>query len=145
MPSQYISEKLELSESYTKKIIRKLVNVDLISSSPGNSGGLQINKSLDKISLLDIYLSLEEPTIYENTHLSEKIFVYPEKIKNKENILISAIEKIQNNFFLELSSFKLSEILKNEDYQNGYIDWKKADLASKEGRIKTYLKENKLL
>ena len=57
--SQELSSILLVSESYLKKIFRKLVLAGLVVSNPGKDGGFQIGKDFEKITLYDVYAALE--------------------------------------------------------------------------------------
>jgi Rrf2 family protein len=125
LPSKLVSQRLEISDSYSKKIVRKLVEAQLITSATGKSGGLALQKPLKEISLLDIYFALEEKHIFFSTHLSEKVFLTPEKVEEREAIVMTAVRKAEDAFYQALSEFFLDEALYAEDTVNGYIDWKK--------------------
>ena len=55
LKSQDISERLQMSQAYLKKIMRKLVVAGLIKSVSGNNGGYMIVKSINEMTLYDIY------------------------------------------------------------------------------------------
>ncbi|EUJ35485.1 RrF2 family transcriptional regulator [Brochothrix campestris] len=61
LKSQDISERLQMSQAYLKKIMRKLVVADLIKSVSGNNGGYMIAKSIDEMTLYDIYYAVCGP------------------------------------------------------------------------------------
>lgn len=140
LSSQFISQKLDISQSYSKKTIRKLVEGDLLTSSTGNNGGLKLKKNLDEISLFDIYKCTEEAEIFESTNLPQKIFLIPEKVEEREAIIVSALEKIQENLFSQLDEIKLSTILEGTDYINGCVDWKELAAVKDEAMLDTFLK-----
>lgn len=49
--SNVMSKILKVSDSYLKKILRKLVLADLVISSASKDGGFQLKKSLNQITL----------------------------------------------------------------------------------------------
>lgn len=59
--SQAIYQKLSVSQSYVKKLLRKLVVSKLIEGVSGNNGGFYIERNLNEISLLDIVEAIEGP------------------------------------------------------------------------------------
>lgn len=61
LKSQDISERLQMSQAYLKKIMRKLVVAGLIKSVSGNNGGYMIAKSIDEMTLYDIYYAVCGP------------------------------------------------------------------------------------
>ena len=54
-----MSEKQHIPQNYLAKIMRKLVQKGLLSSSPGPEGGYSLRKSTDEISLKDVYEAIE--------------------------------------------------------------------------------------
>ncbi len=59
LSSSEIATKLNLSDSYTKKILRKLVVAKIIKASSGNTGGYTFNQELTKITILMIIEAIE--------------------------------------------------------------------------------------
>lgn len=59
--SKAIYQKLSVSQSYVKKLLRKLVVSKIIEGVSGNNGGFYIEKNLREISLLDIVEAIEGP------------------------------------------------------------------------------------
>ncbi|EUJ43831.1 RrF2 family transcriptional regulator [Listeria rocourtiae] len=75
LASDTISEHLQVSPSYLKKIMRKLVVQNIIRSVPGNNGGFSLAKSPEEITLLEVVESMEGPiSIYPDTGLINKVF-----------------------------------------------------------------------
>jgi len=54
-----ISQKQHIPQNYLAKIMRKLVQKGLLSSSPGPDGGYSLRKPTEDISLKDIYEAIE--------------------------------------------------------------------------------------
>lgn len=54
-----ISEKQHIPQNYLAKIMRKLVQKGLLSSSPGPEGGYSLRKRTQDISLRDVYEAIE--------------------------------------------------------------------------------------
>lgn len=67
LKSHTISNILRVSDSYLKKIIRKLVVAGILSSSASRIGGLSLKRSPEDISLLDVYEAIEGPKPFFNT------------------------------------------------------------------------------
>ncbi len=59
LPGEAISQQLETSPTYSKKLLRKLVCANLIASVPGVKGGFKLNKKPEDIRVYDIYLAVE--------------------------------------------------------------------------------------
>ncbi|MGM7637171.1 RrF2 family transcriptional regulator [Bacillus sp. Hm123] len=57
LPGEAISLQLGTSRTYSLKLLRKLVNADLISSTAGVKGGYKLNKKSEDISIYDVYIA----------------------------------------------------------------------------------------
>ena len=59
LPCEAISRQLNASPTYFQKLLRKLVNADLIASVPGVKGGFKLKKKPEDICVYDVYLAIE--------------------------------------------------------------------------------------
>lgn len=59
LPGEVISQQLGASATYLQKLLRKLVNANLILSVPGVKGGFRLEKKPEAIRIYDIYLAVE--------------------------------------------------------------------------------------
>ncbi len=57
--SEVISEQIGASPTYFQKLLRKLVNADLIMSVPGVKGGFKLKRKPEDIRVYDIYVAIE--------------------------------------------------------------------------------------
>ncbi|WP_369900775.1 Rrf2 family transcriptional regulator [Bacillus manliponensis] len=57
LPGEAISCQLGTSRTYSLKLLRKLVNANLISSISGVKGGYKLHKKPEDISVYDVYLA----------------------------------------------------------------------------------------
>ena len=122
--SNVISKILKVSDSYLKKILRKLVLADLVISSASKDGGFQLKKSLNQITLYDVYQAIETEGIkYEISDLAEHIFNDDEHTKQSKKKVMDTIDLGVNAFNSELSSVYLSELLMEEENRCIKIDW----------------------
>lgn len=119
-----LSKKLEISDSYLKKILRKMVVADLIVSNASKDGGFQLKKPIEEISLYDVYKAIETTEITDfKSEIARKLFKDEEHIKNSEDRIIDTINKAEDT----LKKLKLSELLDSKKYKNSDIDWYKTD------------------
>ena len=119
-----LSKKLEISDSYLKKILRKMVVADLIVSNASKDGGFQLKKSIEEISLYDVYKAIETTEITDfKSEIARKLFKDEEHIKNSEDRIIDTINKAEDT----LKKLKLSALLDSKKYKNSDIDWYKTD------------------
>lgn len=73
--SNVMSTILQVSDSYLKKILRKLVLAELITSNASKDGGFQLKKSLKQITLYDVYNAIETDIItFDVSDLAEHVF-----------------------------------------------------------------------
>ncbi|BEO99839.1 Rrf2 family transcriptional regulator [Fusobacterium polymorphum] len=120
-----LSKKLEISDSYLKKILRKMVVADLIVSNASKDGGFQLKKPIEEISLYDVYKAIETTEITDfKSEIARKLFKDEEHIKNREDRIIDTINKAEED---TLKKLKLSELLDSKKYKNSDIDWYKTD------------------
>ncbi|EMG26850.1 rrf2 family protein [Listeria fleischmannii 1991] len=93
LASDAISERLLVSPSYLKKIMRKLVVKNIIRSVPGNNGGFFLARSPERISLFEIVAAVEgETNSYPNSGLIKQVFgdIRKEAAEKGETILTEA-------------------------------------------------------
>lgn len=95
IPSSVIVERLHISDSYTKKLLRKLVVGNVISSVPGNSGGFSLRRNLNEINMLEIVEAIEGKVVTYPGYgtLKHAFSEFPEQIEHGESVM--------KNVFLE--------------------------------------------
>lgn len=63
IPSAVIREEMKLPPALSLQIISKLVHLDLVKSTPGRNGGIQLARLPEQISLHDVVSGMEGPVI----------------------------------------------------------------------------------
>ncbi len=122
--SKVMSELLQVSDSYLKKILSKMSRSGLVISSASKQGGYQLSRGADEISLRDVYEALElDQDTFSTSHFAEKLFPDQEHVHESERILEEKIHRGLNCFYEELEQTKISEVLEDGKYQNGAIRW----------------------
>jgi len=102
-----------------------MVVADLIVSNASKDGGFQLKKSIEEISLYDVYKAIETTEITDfKSEIARKLFKDEEHIKNREDRIIDTINKAEED---TLKKLKLSELLDSKKYKNSDIDWYKTD------------------
>lgn len=122
--SSVMSNILQVSDSYLKKILRKLVLADLILSNASKDGGFQLKKPLSQITLYDVYKAIETDVItFKVSDLAEHVFNDDEHTRQSKKKVVDTIILGINAFSSQLAAVKLSELLVEEN--GGYIkmDW----------------------
>ncbi|HLQ73644.1 MAG TPA: Rrf2 family transcriptional regulator [Bacillota bacterium] len=98
-----ISDRLEVSPSYLKKITRRLVVKDIITSVSGNKGGISLAKDLNEISVLDVIEAVEGPIeMFKDTGLINFVFEggkFTEKGNNILHHLFHHADKLLIDYF----------------------------------------------
>ncbi|WP_434813631.1 Rrf2 family transcriptional regulator [Bacillus halotolerans] len=75
LTSEAISQRLHMSPSYLKKLMRTLVQAGLAESIPGTKGGFTITKPLTDITLYDVYQAVEgRGSMYQGKGLLPSVF-----------------------------------------------------------------------
>ena len=101
-----------------------MVVADLIVSNASKDGGFQLKKSIEEISLYDVYKAIETTEITDfKSEIARKLFKDEEHIKNSEDRIIDTINKAEDT----LKKLKLSALLDSKKYKNSHIDWYKTD------------------
>ena len=120
----YIISILCVSDSYLKKILRKLVLADIIISNPGKDGGFQLSHSIENISVYDVYCALEgRECELKMSGIGERIFIYGKDFSQGEEKVVSVFEQANKAFLNELKKLFLSELVSKEHYLAGTIDF----------------------
>lgn len=128
VPSTLIMTRMQISDSYTKKILRKLSIAKIIYSIPGNNGGFRIAKDPDKITLLEIIEAIEGPIkSYPNRGTFKSAYKeYQQETTNIEKALMLSFNESDLLWKDKLKNETLQNILKNSlghDYEK--VDWLK--------------------
>lgn len=124
-----LSERLDVSHSYLKKIIKTLVNEGLVKSSPGKSGGFSLATPLDQIDFYKIFIAIEgRGRVFASQQLLAKVLNIDES--QVENCAVSqAMDSIENSLKSTMSSIKLDSMLKQLEGTDDFTDldnWIKA-------------------
>ncbi|QCJ40603.1 Rrf2 family transcriptional regulator [Bacillus sp. S3] len=108
-----ISRRLEVSPSYLKKITRKLVVKQIITSVSGNKGGISLARKTEEISVLDIIEAVEGPIlIYPDTGLINLVFKGGKYVDKGSDIIRNVLknaDELLNRYF---SNINVSDLLK---------------------------------
>lgn len=110
--SHELSDKLDVSDSYLKKVTRQLVVAGLITSKASKLGGFVLKKRLEDISFFDIFEAIEgKEKFVETTHLVEKVFDPSLKVKETEAVIVDRLNKAEEQYKAKLREITLDHIL----------------------------------
>ena len=122
--STQLSMILSVSDSYLKKILRKLVLAEIITSNAGRDGGFQLARSIEEISVYDVYSALEgEGCDLKLSGIGNRIFVHGKEFAKEEEKVVSVFDRASAAFCEELRKLKISELASKEHYQYGTVDF----------------------
>ena len=106
-----LSERLEVSDSYLKKIIKLLNNERLVKSVRGKNGGVALSKPLSQITFYDVFVAIEgKNRIFESQNLLKKFLGNEESKKAKRCVVTSSLDIIENTLVATLTSITLSQV-----------------------------------
>lgn len=130
--STVLSQVLGVSDSYLKKILRKLVCAGLISSSAAPGGGFTLARPLPDMTLEDVFAIFEEPpTAAQSEALAHQVFFCPDQTSLSVRRVNDALDLGWTAFMEQLRRLKLSDLVVKENYEKGVVDW--ARVAAGEG------------
>ncbi len=104
-----LSKKELIPPSFVYKILKKLANANYIHMSRGTDGGCELLADLNKVTLYDLIVAMEEnKNIISCMNPEYKCSLH---LKNSGCSVKNSLSIIQRNFEQELKSHSLSEIL----------------------------------
>ncbi|MDR0298598.1 MAG: Rrf2 family transcriptional regulator [Streptococcaceae bacterium] len=118
MSSLALADRLKVSPSYLKKIIKSLVNENLVKSSPGKNGGFSLKRNLTDITFYDVFTAIEgRGRVFESQHLLANFLDLPQS-ETTVCAVSTALTALEISLMETMSKFKLSQMLK--DNQTNY-------------------------
>ncbi|MFD0897392.1 RrF2 family transcriptional regulator [Loigolactobacillus binensis] len=123
LKSTVLADILQVSDSYLKKILRKLVVGQVITSAASKDGGFQLQRPINSISLADVYSAVqtEAPLTFE--HIGARLFTDIDHVKAGEQLIARTLEQAQKNFVATLTEISMAELLETYAIKNGAIAW----------------------
>ena len=122
--SHVLSQVLQVSVSYLKKILMKLSKAGLISSNASKTGGYQLAQPVETISLKDVFFALElQADVLDFKHMAHQIYDDEAHVRQVEDLVKTTLEAGLTAFYSQLDGLKISDLLQKEAYQSGAIDW----------------------
>lgn len=111
--SAIISQQLGVSDSYLKKILRKLVLGNIIVSSISKGGGFCLARPLGKIFMLDVFYAIEGRESYIRTkHLTGQVFPSSTDAQLVENNLVQFFREGEEVLYQRLANYSIEDLLK---------------------------------
>ena len=108
--STELSDRLEVSDSFLKIVMRLLVVQGIVESIASKKGGFILKKSIDDITFLDIFNAIEgKEHFIETTHLVEKTFVEYESLGQIEKMFMAYFNIAENSYRDQLQKLTLGD------------------------------------
>lgn len=122
--SHVLSQILQVSDSYLKKVLMKLSKAGLIASQASKTGGYQLAKPVDEITLKDIFFALElQADVVDFKHIAHQIYDDELHVRQVEEKVKMTLETGLSAFYDQLETLSISDLLRQEAYEKGAIDW----------------------
>ena len=137
--SYLLSDRLEVSESYLKKTMRKLVVAGIVEAIASKEGGFKLARSIADITLLDVYEAIEgDGSFIHATQLADRIFLNQESNKPVEDVqealdvavddVLSVFNDAEQDFKQRLQRYTIAQLLRHvsaADFEK--IDWRQVN------------------
>lgn len=122
--SQTLSRLLEVSDSYLKKLLARMVKAGLITSNASRAGGYQLARPVTQITLLDVFQALDgDSDVLELQHLSTRIFPDAQHARQSERLIEDAFTQGFHALDARLAEIRIGDLLRAEYIADGAIDW----------------------
>lgn len=115
LTSDVIHERIGGSASYIRKIIRKLVVADLVASTSGNNGGVQLARSPETISIKDVVVAIEGPLhTFPDRGYFDQVFKDVQPVADEGTKVVNGIFSQADQLWLQfLSEQKIAALIKD--------------------------------
>ena len=124
--SKEISQRLNISPTYLKKIMRKLVVNDLVKANTGIGGGYKY-KSNKKVTLYDVYVALnDEVEIFAlKTDYVSKIFEGALAVDKRYSKYLKKVNTVNKAIKSSLEEITIENLVEDilEDNSKIRLDW----------------------
>lgn len=128
--SAILSRRLDVSDSYLKKVMRSLVVSGLVDSEAGKDGGFRLKRTPEEITMLHIYEAIEGThSFVRPTNLAEKVFLRADKIKDKKQEVLAVFFDAEQQFKSRLEKYTLGSLLVEGSDRVSATDWESIVLS----------------
>lgn len=139
--SYLLSNRLEVSESYLKKTMRKLVVAGIVEAIASKEGGFKLARSIADITLLDVYEAIEgDGSFIHSTQLADRIFLsqaseqptvaVQQALDVAVDDVLSVFNDAEQDFKNRLQNYTIAKLLRHVNADNfEKIDWRQIHLT----------------
>lgn len=130
LKSYTFSKILRVSDSYLKKIIRKLVVAGILTSSASKTGGLSLKRAPEDISFLDVFLAIEgAESFFATGGMMSNFQKFDDHyLIEKGKIAIDVFDQAEKQYKQELAKHRISDLL-DEELLSRHFDFSDISLA----------------
>lgn len=112
LTSEAISERLDVSPSYLKKLMRSLVQAGLVESIPGTKGGFSLARSPKEINLYDIFQAVEgRGAFFQGKGMALSVFDSKETHPQEDCVLAKVMKKVEDKWAQAMSKETLTTLM----------------------------------
>lgn len=123
--SHVLSEHLEVSESYLKKTMRKLVVANLVKAIASKEGGFKLARKTNDITLLDVYEAIEgEDSFIHSTQLADRVFPAKTAVAEGTKEVLSIVYEAEKDFKKRLKRTSIADLLLFAKEGEEIVDWR---------------------
>ncbi|KMK54107.1 HTH-type transcriptional regulator CymR [Fructobacillus sp. EFB-N1] len=113
--SRVLSQKLDVSDSYLKKTMRKLVVAEIVEAIASKDGGYILARPPKDITLLDVYEAIEgSESFSQSTKLAGRVFGSKEMIEARANEVSASIRLAEKRFKDVLKQSTIQDLLSSD-------------------------------
>lgn len=110
--SYRISKQLGVSDSYLKKILRKLVLGGVVISASSKGGGFRLAKPIENIFMIDVYYAIEgKNSCIQLRNLAEQVFPSSDESKKVADNMFGLLNESEQLFLNKLAGYPLVKLM----------------------------------
>lgn len=122
--SETLAKILGVSESYLRKIIRKLVVAGIIESNASRTGGIRLARTLDEVTFFDVMEAVEAGTTRYTSKLESRAIFNDEKdFLEKSRVASGIVHEAFEKFDEVLKRHTMKEVFDAGFLSQPDVDW----------------------
>lgn len=122
--SRLLAQRLNVSDSYLKKILKTMVDARLITARPGRVGGYVLARPIIDTTLGDVVAAMESmqpPTATRD--LAAALFGDSDHVEDGVTAVQGAFAAAHEAYLAQLRALPLTALLVEEAWPDGLVDW----------------------
>ena len=122
--SRLLAQRLNVSDSYLKKILKTMVDARLITARPGRVGGYVLARPIIDTTLGDVVAAIESmqpPTATRD--LAAALFGDSDHVEDGVTAVQGAFAAAHEAYLAQLRALPLTALLVEEAWPDGLVDW----------------------